>query len=156
VIGAVDWTLHLGSYGWVPGTPGHIEVPLVNLGSPSTVNLPATTQILRGAAVLVDIHENRKRTSSGNGRYHRATTVRAGAAALPMPSEKSDRMVYTSAWGFYPHGPLPVLSLDNEDARFLRRLLAKGPVRLSLDVQSSFDNSRYRTKRCRQPSGYEP
>jgi len=53
-------------------------------------------------------------------------------------SDKPDRMVYTSAFGFYPRAPLPVLSIASEDAAFLRRLLAKGQVKIRLDVQNSF------------------
>ena len=45
-----------------------------------------------------------------------------------MPSDKPGRMVYTSAFGFYPKGPLPAISVAKEDALLLRRLLAKGPV----------------------------
>jgi Zn-dependent M28 family amino/carboxypeptidase len=51
-------------------------------------------------------------------------------------------MVYTSAWGFYPHGPLPVLSIGKEDTLFLRRLLASGPVTLAVDVRNSFDDAK--------------
>jgi Zn-dependent M28 family amino/carboxypeptidase len=53
-------------------------------------------------------------------------------------SDKPDRMVYTSAFGFYPRAPLPVLSIASEDAALLRRLLAKGEVEIRLDVQNSF------------------
>ena len=48
------------------------------------------------------------------------------------------------AFGFYPKGPLPVISVAREDALLLRRLLAKGPVSLSLDVRNTFDTSPYR------------
>jgi len=50
-------------------------------------------------------------------------------------------MVYTSAFGFYPRAPLPVLSIASEDAAFLRRLLAKGQVKIRLDAQNSFTAS---------------
>src|SRR5258708_36802388 len=53
-------------------------------------------------------------------------------------SDKPDRMVYTSAFGFYPRAPLPVISIASEDAAFLRRLLAKGLVQVRLDVQNTF------------------
>lgn len=57
-------------------------------------------------------------------------------------SDKPDRMVYTSAFGFYPHAPLPVISIASEDAAFLRRFLVKGPVKVRLDVRNSFGSSR--------------
>src|SRR5262249_31744678 len=65
--------------------------------------------------------------------------ARAGARAMLIPSDKPHRMVYTSAFGFYPRGPLPVVSVAREDVLFLRRLLNDGPVRVSLDVDNSFD-----------------
>ena len=55
-------------------------------------------------------------------------------------------MVYTSAFGFYPKAPLPVISVAKADALLLRRLLAKGPVKLSLDVRNTFDTSPYRER----------
>lgn len=66
--------------------------------------------------------------------------AQAGAAAMFIVSDKPDRMVYTSAFGFYPRGPLPILSIAKEDAALLRRLLAKGPVKVRLNVENSFDN----------------
>jgi Zn-dependent M28 family amino/carboxypeptidase len=67
--------------------------------------------------------------------------ARAGAAAMLIPSDKPHRMLYTSAFGFYPGGPLPVLSVAREDVLLLRRLLASGPVRLALDVANTIDTS---------------
>jgi Zn-dependent M28 family amino/carboxypeptidase len=56
-----------------------------------------------------------------------------------IQSEKPARMLYTSAAGIYPRAPLPLLSIAREDALFLRRLLAKGDVKIALDVQNTFD-----------------
>ena len=67
--------------------------------------------------------------------------ARAGAAAMLIPSDKPNRMLYTSAYGFYPGAPLPVLSVAREDVLFLRRLLVSGPVRVTLDVANAFDAS---------------
>ncbi len=130
--------LYVGSYGWAPGTPGRIEASVVDLGTPAGNELPKTAAGLRGAAVLVDLH------SIGNAPtpVMRALITRqlaqAGAAALLIPSDKPDRMLYTSAYGLYPHAPLPVLSIAREDTLFLRRLLTKGPVKISLDIQNTF------------------
>jgi Zn-dependent M28 family amino/carboxypeptidase len=55
-------------------------------------------------------------------------------------------MVYTSAFGFYPRSPLPVVSVAKEDAALLRRLLTRGTVRLALDVKNTFDTSPYRER----------
>lgn len=64
--------------------------------------------------------------------------AQAGAAAMFIVSDKPNRMVYTSAFGFYPRGPLPILSIAREDAALLRRLLAKGPVKVRLNIENSF------------------
>ena len=56
-----------------------------------------------------------------------------------IPSDKPHRMLYTSAFGFYPGGPLPVLSVGREDVLFLRRLLDAGAVRVTLDVDNTFE-----------------
>ena len=56
-----------------------------------------------------------------------------------IPSGKPNRMLFTSAFGFYPAAPLPVLSVAKEDVLFLRRLLASGPVRVTLDVGNTID-----------------
>jgi Zn-dependent M28 family amino/carboxypeptidase len=70
----------------------------------------------------------------------------AGALAMLIPSDKPDRMVYTSAFGFYPRAPLPVVSVAKEDAALLRRLAGKGAVKLALDVRNTFDASPYRER----------
>jgi len=70
----------------------------------------------------------------------------AGARAMLVPSDKPGRMLYTSAFGFYPRGPLPVLSVAKEDTLLLRRLLAKGAVKVSLDARNTFDTSAYQER----------
>ena len=67
--------------------------------------------------------------------------ARGGALAMLIPSDKPNRMLYTSAFRFYPGGPLPVLSVAKEDVLFLRRLLASGPVRVTLNVANTIDTS---------------
>ena len=81
--------------------------------------------------------------SAGSGHARRAGSCARprGAAAMLIPSDKPNRMLYTSAFGFYPGGPLPVLSVAKEDVLFLRRLLASGPVRVTLDVANTIDAS---------------
>ena len=138
VLSPVKQPLYVGSYGWVPGTQGPIEVPVADFGPVRDENSPVP-QNVRGAAVIVDLR------SGGSSSLYvgaRAIVARrladAGASAMFIVSDKPDRMVYTSAFGFYPRAPLPVLSIAAEDAAFLRRLLAKGQVRIRLDVQNSF------------------
>jgi carboxypeptidase Q len=138
IVSPIHRALLIGSYGWVPGTPGPIEVPVIDFGpvGDETVSIPDR---VRGAAVLVDLRSSGSSTVYVGARAIIARRLaQAGAAAMLIVSDKPDRMLYTSAFGFYPRGPLPVISIPNEDSSLLRRLLAKGPVKIHLDVQNSF------------------
>jgi carboxypeptidase Q len=139
VISPVRRALIIGSYGWVPGTPGPIEVPVADLG-PAVLDAPAKTfDHFKGTAVIVDLRSNGLSTAYVGTRAVLARILaKAGASAMFIVSDKPDRMVYTSAFGFYPRAPLPVLSIASDDAAFLRRLLAKGPVKIRIDAQNSF------------------
>jgi len=139
VISPVHRSLYIGSYGWVPGTPGPIEVPVVDFGTfgPGRSPLPEKVQ---GAAVIVDQQSSGVSSAYAGSRLMIARQMsQAGAAAMFIVSDKPDRMLYTSAFGFYPRGPLPILSIAREDAALLRRLLAKGPVKVRLDIENWFD-----------------
>ncbi len=141
VLSPVIRPLFIGSYSWVPGTAGQIEAPLVDLGQPVSKEINAGSGNLKGAAVLVDPHDTKDNPAFVMRHALANKLAAAGASAMLIPSDKPNRMVYTSAFGFYPHGPLPVISVAKEDALFLRRLLAKGPVRVAFDIQNSFDMS---------------
>ena len=141
VVAPVARPLAIGSYGWVPGTAGEVAAALVDLGRPASTDLSASADRLRGAAVLVEPYA----VAGAPSQVMRAALARAlaaaGASAMLIPSDKPNRMLYTSAFGFYPRAPLPVLSVAREDAQYLRRLLARGPVRLALDVANAIDTS---------------
>jgi Zn-dependent M28 family amino/carboxypeptidase len=141
VVSPVVRPLAVGSYGWVPGTKSEVTAPLVDLGAPPSNDLPVPADRVRGAAVIVEPHA----VGGAPGQVMRAALARAlaraGATAMLIPSDKPNRMLYTSAFGFYPGGPLPVLSVAKEDVLFLRRLLASGPVRVALDVANTIDES---------------
>jgi carboxypeptidase Q len=138
VISPVTSTLIIGSYGWVPGTPGPIEVPVTDFG-PIGGDRDAIPPRVRGAAVIVDLRSNGSSSTYVGARAIIARRLaQAGASAMLIVSDKPDRMVYTSSFGFYPRAPLPVISIASEDAAFLRRLLAHGDVKVRLDVQNSF------------------
>jgi carboxypeptidase Q len=140
VVSPIHRSLYVGTYSWVPGTPGPIEVPVADLGAIDNGN-PQIPNNVRGAAVLVDLKSNALSTTYVGTRMHVSQQLaKAGAAAMLIVSDKPDRMLYTSAFLFYPRGALPVLSIANEDAGLLRRLLAKGEVKMRLDVQNSFDD----------------
>lgn len=143
VVSPVRRTLFVGSYGWAPGTNGRVEVPLATVVATPDGKLSEDPAKLRGAAVLVTMESSAVSTFAANYVVMRSRTARqlasAGAVAMLIPSEKPDRMLYTSAAGLYPRAPLPILSVAKEDTLFLRRLLAKGSVKIGLDVQNSFN-----------------
>jgi hypothetical protein len=133
--------LAVGSYGWVPGTRGEVTASLVDLGAPPSNDLPVPAEQVRGAAVIVEP----RAVPGAPAQVMRAALARAlaqaGATAMPIPSNKPNRMLFTSAFGFYPGGPLPVMSVAREDVLLLRRLLGTGPVRVALDVANTIDAS---------------
>jgi Zn-dependent M28 family amino/carboxypeptidase len=137
VVSPVTRPLAVGSYGWAPGTDGEVSVPLVDLGTPAGSDIAVADRV-RAAAVIVEPHA----AAGAPAQVVRATLARAlaaaGAAAMLIPSDKPNRLLYTSAYGFYPRAPLPVLSVAREDVLFLRRLLVSGPVRVALNVVNTF------------------
>jgi carboxypeptidase Q len=142
VISPTRQTIAAGSYAWVPGTDGPIEAPLTQVTVAPDGRFSRDPDSLRGAAVMVDIQSG-DRFTGNNYVVTRSAAARqlahAGAVTMLIPSDKPNRMLYTSAAGFYPRGGLPVLSIGAEDALLLRRLLAKGAVTVRLDVRNAFD-----------------
>jgi carboxypeptidase Q len=138
VVSPVDRPLVIGSYAWVPGTKGELTAPLVDLGAPPSNDLPVPADQVRGAAVIVEPRAVEGAPSLVMRAALARALARAGAAAMLIPSDKPNRLLYTSAFGFYPAGPLPVLSVAREDVLFLRRLRASGPVRVTLNVANTF------------------
>jgi carboxypeptidase Q len=138
VIAPVRRALVIGTYGWVPGTPGPIEVAVSDYGSAAGEHVTELGS-LKGTAVIVDLRSNGLSSAYvGTREVLSKELAKAGAAAMFIVSDKPDRMVYTSAFGFYPRAALPVLSIASEDAALLRRLLAKGQVKVRLDVPNKF------------------
>ena len=143
IVAPIGRPITVGSFAWVPGLTGATEAPLLDLGAASSVALPGPIGRYRGAFVLVDPQKSGVDPSFVQRAALAKNLAEAGAAGMLIPSDKPGRMVYTSAFGFYPRAPLPVISVAKEDAALLRRLLAKGAVRLSLDVRNTFDTSPY-------------
>jgi carboxypeptidase Q len=141
VVSPVARSLTIGSYGWVPGTKGEVTAALIDLGARANGDFGTASGQLRGAAVLVEPSAAQGAPAQMARAALAQALARAGATAMLIPSDKPHRMLYTSAFGFYPGAPLPVLSVAREDVLFLRRLLASGPVRVTLDVANTFDAS---------------
>lgn len=93
VISPVRRALMIGSYGWVPGTAGAIEAPVVDFGAPDTHHVPESEQV-RGAAVLVDLASNASSSAYVGARFMLARQLaQAGAVAMFIISDKPDRML---------------------------------------------------------------
>jgi Iap family predicted aminopeptidase len=145
IVSPIARPILIGSMGWVPGTAGEITAPLRDAGAPASRDwVPAND--LRGALVIVDPQHVGEDALVVMRALIAQRLTAAGAAAMLIPSDKPGRMLYTSAFGFYPKGPLPVISVAREDALLLRRLLAKGPVTIALDVRNTFDTGTYRER----------
>ena len=133
------------SYGWAPGTNGRKAIPLLGATIAANGKPSVDAAKLKGSAVLVDFTTGADTSTSPNYVVRRSSIAKelagVGATAMLIQSDKPGRMLYTSAAGLYPGAPLPMLSVEKEDALFLRRLLSKGDVRLELDVQNSLDAS---------------
>lgn len=139
IISPIHRALVVGSYGWVPGTRGPIEVAVSDFGNAQEERSTSSLESFNRTAVIVDLRSNGLSTAYvGIREVLAGQLAKAGAAAMFIVSDKPDRMVYTSAFGFYPHAPLPVISIASEDAALLRRLLAHGPVKIRLNAENSF------------------
>jgi Iap family predicted aminopeptidase len=127
------------SFGWSPGTNGAIETLVVDAGAVlSGSGVPTNAA---GAIVLADFPGDR----SEPGYVTRGRTARAlatiGARALLIPSDKRDRLLDIGCFGNYPRAALPMLSIAREDALRLRRAIARGPVRVSLEMENSLEDA---------------
>jgi carboxypeptidase Q len=147
IVSPISRSLAVGSYGWVPGTSGEVTAGVVDMGAPKSFDA-ALPDGVRGAYVIVDPQKVGEDPSFVMRSRLAKRLAQAGAAAMLLPSDKPGRMVYTSAFGFYPRAPLPVVSIGAEDAALLRRLLrsARGPVQIALDVRNTFDTSPYKER----------
>lgn len=126
VISPVRRDLYVASYGWAPGTPGPVEVPVADIGGSGDGHSPLPERV-RGAAVLVDLGSNGLSTNYVATRHLLARQLAsAGAAAMFIVSDKPDRMLYTSAFLIYPRGPLPIVSIAKKTQLFCDDCLIMG------------------------------
>ena len=139
VVGPVAQPLVIQSFGWAPSTRGTIEGDLADAGSlVSTTSVPS---VARGALVMADFPGDRTEPGyATRGRTARILAA-AGASALIIPSDKPNRLLDIGCFGNYPGGALPMVSVAREDAFLLRRLLAQGVVRLSMQVENTLETS---------------
>jgi Iap family predicted aminopeptidase len=134
----VQERLAVGAWGWSPGTPGRITTRLLDLGVVRAVPLTLPPDV-RGATVMLDPAATAADTAFVIRTLAARQLASAGAAALLISSDKPGRMLYTSGFGNYPRAALPMLSIGKEDALFVRRLLGKAPVTVSLAMTNVFE-----------------
>lgn len=131
LVSPVQRPLAVGTWAWSPDTGGTVTARLLDLGLVNTVPAVLPSDV-RGAAVIMDPEGNRSDTAFVVRTLAARQLAQAGAVAVLVPSDKPGRMLYTAAFGNYPGGALPMLSIGKEDTALVRRLLRTGPVMLSL------------------------
>ena len=130
IISPTNQPIQVGSYGWCPGTYGEIVTKVIDFGIVRPGIIPERFDGVKGAAVIVEPLDSLGHPSL-LARYAIAKALdKSGAAAMMIPSDKPNRMLYTSGFGNFPEGFLPMLSVAHEDILFLRRLLLHSPVTL--------------------------
>jgi hypothetical protein len=133
--------IHVGSYGWVPGTNGEIVTKIVDLGILNTHVFPERFEGVKGAAVIVEPMDSSGHPSLLARFSISKALAKSGATAMIIPSNKPDRMLYTSGFGNFPIGFLPMLSVAHEDILLIRRLLEHSPVTLALNIKNIIDKT---------------
>ncbi|HQF42950.1 MAG TPA: M20/M25/M40 family metallo-hydrolase [Ignavibacteriaceae bacterium] len=130
----------VGSYGWCPGTKGEITAKVVDLRFFKNKKIPERFEGIMGAAVIVEPIAFEDQPSQVTRILLANALAKSGAAAMLIPSDKPNRLLYISAFGFYPMAPLPVISIAKEDALLLHRILEYHPVTITLNINNSISN----------------
>ena len=133
--------IHVGSYGWCPGTNGEIVTKVIDLGILNTGIFPERFEGVTGATVIVEPLDSSAHPSLIARFAISKALAKSGAAAMIIPSDKPDRMLYTSGFGNFPVGFLPMLSVAHEDILLIRRLLEHSPVTLELNIKNIIDKT---------------
>jgi carboxypeptidase Q len=132
----VDRSLHVASLGWSPSTPeGGFDADVVALDS---FSLEATeTRRLQGRIVLLPEGDPpADPVTSGKATNAFAVRLRtAGALAILVPDGEADNLLTARGLSFgTTPSVLPAGQIGGDDARAIRELLARGPVRISLEL----------------------
>ena len=138
ILAPVDRAFHVESLGWTPSTPeGGFEAEIVAIESFAIAAI--APRLLQGRIVLLPEGDPPGDTeTAARARGVLSETLRA-AGALAILSPDSDPGNELSARGF-GYGTaitaLPVAQIGGDDAKMLHGLLARGAVRVSLDVRN--------------------
>jgi hypothetical protein len=137
IVAPVNRPLHVESLGWSPSTPeGGVDAEVVALETFS-LDAIASSASLRGRIVLLPDgdppgdSEAVTRSTRGLGAILQA----AGAVAILSPDSDPDNQLSARALGFGAVlGVLPAAQIGHDDAETIRGQLARGVVRLSLEL----------------------
>jgi carboxypeptidase Q len=137
IVAPSERPLHVASLGWMPSTPeGGFDADVVALDRFS-LDAIAARRALQGRIVLLpDGDPPGAPAQAARTRSAVAVALRA-AGVLAMLAADSDAGNQLSARGFgftTAIGVLPAAQIGREDAQLIRDLLARGPVRLSLEL----------------------
>ena len=141
IISPTNQQIHVGSYGWSPGTAGEIVTNVIDLGIIKTTVIPQRYANVKGAAVIVEPLDSLGHPSLLVRFAMSKALFNSGAAAIIIPSYKPDRMLYMSGFGNFPVGFLPLLSVAQEDILLIRRLLERSPVKLALNINNTINRT---------------
>jgi Iap family predicted aminopeptidase len=138
LIAPEDRPLHVESLGWMPSTPdGGVDGDVVALEGFALDAIP-DPRSLRGRIVLLpDGDPPGDSITATATRRAVAAALRAAGVLAMMLSADDDAGNQLSARGFgftTAIGVLPAAQIRRDDARLIRGLLARGPVRLSLEL----------------------
>lgn len=141
VISPLERALTIQSYGWAPSTGGEIRAAVIDMGTLEPADLDDAGPRVRDRIVLADFAGAGGEPGYVNRARSAALLGQAGALALIIPSGKPEGLLDINCFGNLPRAALPMLSIAQEDALFLRRLLPAQPVRLALDAANTLDMS---------------
>jgi carboxypeptidase Q len=137
IVAPADRPLHVESLGWMPSTPaGGVDADLVALDTFSLDAIAAMRSLKACIALLPEGDPPGDAATSARARLAFAEALRAaGVVAMLSPDSDSGNQLSARGFGFGTViGVLPAAQIGRDDAQDLRGLLARGPVRLSLEL----------------------
>ena len=137
LVAPVEQALRVASLGWMPSTPeGGLDAEVVALDTFS-IRDAAVRRSLQGRIVLLPEGDPRgDPAAAARTRSAFAVALRAaGALAMLSPDSAAGNDLSARGFGFGTViGVLPAAQIGRDDAQDIRGRLARGPVRLSLDL----------------------
>lgn len=134
ILAPVERSLHVASLGWMPSTPeGGFDADVIAL---DTFALDARRSLQGRLVLLPDGDPPGDPAAAARTRHGLSIALRAaGALAMLSPDTDAGNDLSARAFGFGAVvGVLPAAQIGHDDAQDIRERLARGPVRLSLEL----------------------